>query len=479
MDDQGQKEIGETMLTRNQYFLKKATFVYFLSLIGCCVIFFHRLMPWYSFVSGVTSIVLFNVFLVRWESLWKNKNDKAFERSLFVSALCIRLCWIFLYYWFTNAVWGTPWEQPEGTSMDSTGYYYEALWARDLFDRGLGVVYLNYLSQRVSDAGYPLLLLLLNTISDSSILFTRIPNAFFDAWTTVLVYRLAGRAFDKKTGQTAAIFAVLMPMMIFYTGLTMKESLMLMLTMMSLNLGDKVIRDRRPNVRHIVSFVLCALLLLLFRDVLMGVVAVAFLSAFIISSPNLKQASQRTIVIALVVTGVLFVFGGALLQESDLLESQLAMTEGNFINRSRDNTLVSYLSKGMLFPFLFTVPFPTMVDIPGQYIQAIQNGGFYLKNILSFFCILGVVDLFVQRKWREVSFPLEFLLGYLIVLGLSSFAHSGRFHHPVLGVELIFAAYGINAIRNIRQARLFNYYLVLEFVLVIGWNWFKLKGRGL
>ena len=74
---------------------------------------------------------------------------------------------------------------------------------------------------------------------------------------------------------------------------------------------------------------------------------------------------------------------------------------------------------------------------------------------------------------------IAYLIGYLLVLSLSSFAHSGRFHHPVIPVEMIFAALGISFIRNKKQADLFDYFLFLEFLVIIFWNGFKLKGRGL
>lgn len=467
------------MKTPSQYFLKRVTVVYLLSLISCSIIFSRRIMPWYCFVSGIACIAVFHVLFVNWEQAWRNKDDKRFERAVFLSALLLRLCWIFLYYEFTSVYWDTPWEQPKGTSMDSSSYYIEAVWAKEMLDTGQGEVYFNYLKNRLSDAGYPLLLLFFNSVSDSSILFTRIPNAFFDAWTVVLVYRIAKRNFDEKTARVASIYTVLMPMLIFYSGVTMKESAMLMLTMWSLNLGDIVIKEQRRKLRDMLSFALVAFSLFFFRDVLLWVLIIAFFSAFAISSPSIKQASQRTMILVLVVSGALAIAGGVILQQFEFIESQVAMSEGNFVNRGQFNSLVSGLSKGVLFPFLLTIPFPTMVDIPGQYVQAIQNGGFYLKNIFSFFCIFGIINLFTKSKWRNSSFLLEFLIGYLIVLGFSSFAHSGRFHHPILCIELIFAAYGIHAIKNIRQAKLLNFFIALEFVIIIGWNWFKLAGRGL
>lgn len=467
------------MKTRNRYYLQRAILVYFLSLLLCSIVFYQHVMTWYAFVAGITSIILFYLLSVNWEKTWKNKDDKAFERSVFLSALLLRLCWVFLYYEFTTVFWGTPWEQPEGTKMDSVSYFNESLWAMELLDDGLFGVYLDWISTRLSDAGYPLLLMVFNKISGSSILFTRIPNALCDAWTAVLVYRLAKRNFDKNTAQLASIYTVLMPVLIFFSGVTMKESIMLMLTMWGLNLGDIIIRSRKLNVRTILSFALVAGSLFFFREVLLWVMMLAFFGSFALSSPRVKQASQRTIILVLAVTAVLLVAGGTILQQYEGIESQLAMTEDNFVNRSRDNTLVKNLSKGMLFPFLFALPFPTMTDVPGQYVQAIQNSGFFLKNIFSFFCVFGIILLFTRSEWRNSSFLLEFLIGYLIVLGFSSFTHSGRFHHPVICVELIFAAYGLYAIKTIRQAKMFNLFFFLEIVIVIGWNWFKLAGRGL
>ena len=468
------------MKTRNQYFLKRAALYYFLSLLLCSVIFSRRIMPWYSFVSGIGSIFLFCFLSVKWVKDWKNKDDKKFERRVFWSALVIRLIWILLYNAFTNIVWESPWEQPLEAKMDSYAYFYTAVWAKELLDNGQGALFLDYILQTsVSDMGYPLLLMLFNAISDSSILFTRIPNALFDAWTAVLVYRITKRNFDVKSAQVASIYTVLMPVLIFYTGATMKESVMLMLTMWGLDLGDRIIRDSRLDVLKIIGFAVIAFLLYLFRDVLTWVLLIAIFGAYAISSPRIKQASQRTIILVLVASVVMIVAGGTILQQYEAVESQLAVTEENFVYRSNTNALVSGLTKGMFAPLMFTIPFPTMVDVPGQYIQAIQNGGFFLKNILSFFCIFGIIVLLRKSKWRNSSFLLEFLIGYIIVLGMSSFAHSGRFHHPVICVEIIFAAYGMQAISTIRQAKMFNLFFIFEVIFVIGWNWFKLTGRGL
>ena len=147
------------MKTPSQYFLKRVTIVYLLTLISCSILFSRRIMPWYAFISGIASIAVFHALFVNWEKAWRSKDDKRFERAVFLSALLLRLFWIFLFYEFTSVYWDTPWEQPIGTSMDSFAYYDEAVWAKEMFDIGQGEEYFNYLRHRLSDAGYPLLLI--------------------------------------------------------------------------------------------------------------------------------------------------------------------------------------------------------------------------------------------------------------------------------------------------------------------------------
>ena len=91
-----------------------------------------------------------------------------------------------------------------------------------------------------------------------------------------------------------------------------------------------------------------------------------------------------------------------------------------------------------------------------------------------------MIVLLMSGKWREHLLPLSFLLGYLVVLTMSTFAQSERFHQPVMPFEMMFAAYGMSvAVTKKKYKRFFTYWCVLMFVAAVLWNWFKLKGRGL
>ena len=468
------------MQTLNRYFLRRATIVYIISLLVVLVAFSSHFMQWYWALMGLLEVTLFYFLSTTWELSWKNLTPKSFEKKLFLFTLITRVLWVLGFYWFTMSVWHTPWEQPIGTSMDSYAYFDESLWLAEMIRLGDISPYLAYVNP--SDAGYPVFLTLWGFITKSNILLTRLPNIFFDSWTVILTYRIAKRNFDEKTGRLAAIFTLLLPQLLFYTGVTMKESLMLMLTMWALERGDSAIRQDTFKVLSIIEFVLISLLLSFFRTALAWVIVLAFLCALVLSSERIMKASRRWIIIITIALAGVTIFGGTIIEQAEDLFEQVDSEGKNFeyrANRRGGNSLVANLSQVVFAPIMFTLPFPTMVEIEGQNIQQLQNGGYYLKNILSFFCIFSLFVLLLTKKWRGNVLIIAFLLGYLMVLALSSFAQSGRFHHPVIPMELIFASYGINCIKNRKQASWFDIFLLVEFVVIVFWNWFKLKGRGL
>ena len=468
--------------TLNRYFLGRATVVYFLSLIACCILYSSHWMEWYWILAGIVEVTVFYFLSSNLETNWSNVPTIAFERHIFSLAVVIRLLWVIGYYMFTTSVWNTPWEQPIGTSMDSIGYYDEALWLREMIINKDISPYLMYISGGLDDAGYPIFLGLLSLLTEGNIFITRLPNVLFDAWTVVLTYRIAKRNFGEKVARLGSLFVLLMPMLIFYTGVTMKESLMLMLAMWALERGDLTIRKRSFNSLCFFEFLLLTASILLFRTALAWVLMLSFICAILFSSNKIMALPRRLLIVLVLLIGGLFFFGGNILDQGTELVEQVESTGANFEYRAArkgGNVLVRNMNKAMLAPLIFTMPFPTMVTIEGQNIQQLQNGGYFMKNILSFFVLFSLFIILKRKAWGDNVMVIAYLVGYLMVLTLSSFAHSGRFHTPVIPIEMVFAALGMNMIANRRQADYFDLFLLLEFIIIIAWNGFKLKGRGL
>ncbi|MBQ2175499.1 MAG: hypothetical protein II453_10710, partial [Alphaproteobacteria bacterium] len=89
----------------------------------------------------------------------------------------------------------------------------------------------------------------------------------------------------------------------------------------------------------------------------------------------------------------------------------------------------------------------------------------------------ALVVLLIRGGWRKHVLPIALTSGYLVVLVFSNFAHSERFHFPVLALELMFAAYGITLLTN-KHKRWFTIWLVVVCIASMMWAWIQLAGRG-
>ena len=106
------------------------------------------------------------------------------------------------------------------------------------------------------------------------------------------------------------------------------------------------------------------------------------------------------------------------------------------------------------------------------------NGACFIKNVLSGLTILALFLLLIRGDWRHHVLPISVMCGYLVVLVFSNFAHSERFHYPVLALELMFAAYGVSQLTN-KHKRWYMIWLFGICIANIAWAWIKLAGRGL
>jgi hypothetical protein len=186
-----------------------------------------------------------------------------------------------------------------------------------------------------------------------------------------------------------------------------------------------------------------------------------------------------------VVVLVMFVsIGGQMKSQFDVMYGKVlgdAQTENMEwrSNRKGGNELAKYAGAAVFAPLIVTIPFPTMVAAnPDQVYQMQMAGGNFIKNVISFFVIFVLFWLVFNKEWRKHAFILFFMLGYLAVLVMSGYAQSGRFHMPIMPLEVLFAAYGITILPK-NKRHWFNYALIFEFMVCIAWQWFKLKGRGL
>ena len=78
----------------------------------------------------------------------------------------------------------------------------------------------------ISDRGFPIYLSLVYYLLGDSVIIPRLINAVLGAMTVVFTYNLARRNYGENVARIAAIMAMLMPNLIYYCGVHLKETLM-------------------------------------------------------------------------------------------------------------------------------------------------------------------------------------------------------------------------------------------------------------
>lgn len=481
---------------------KYAVITYVLALVAVSFLYSNYMLPWYYMLSGVVSIVAFFIYgsnVTKRTSVMQMRSQKSFEKRIFLVAFIPRLLFMLLLYYLFMTHYGNVFgfETADAPFYDILGQDFATsirngefveMWrntnkSTDISDMGygvyVGVIYwLTGSNGVLNENGYG--------GEQGSILAVRLLKCIWSALTVFLIYRLAKRNFGEQTGRIAAIFCALWPNFWYYCGVHLKETEMVFLAVLFVEQADQMLRSRQFTAWKVLPVLLVGAAMFTFRTPLALVAILALLFSVVMSSNRVVNWGKRIIVggLAIILIGV--TMGNRIHENADELLKRVQMNEqkSNMEWRGRrtdGNSFAKYASSAVFAPLIFSIPFPSFVrPFDGQDHLQILNGGNFVKNIISFFTIFAMVMLLLSGKWRDHLLPLAFLLGYLVVLTMSTFAQSERFHQPIIPFEFMFAAYGMSiAVTKLKYKRWFTYWCGLMFIAAIAWNWFKLAGRGL
>ena len=434
-------------------------------------------MMWWVF--GLVEVIGFFYFANQLTRQWGKLSTKKFGKQLFKTAFVIRLVWMVFSYFFYTYMTGQPFEFDAG---DALGYHDEAMWVHQLINEGNLQAFFTYLDGRFSDMGYTFYLGWQYWITGDSIFIERLLKVLYGAYTCVLVYKLTVRNFGEETGRMAAIFCMLMPNLILYTGLHTKEVEMVLLTVAFMERSDWMFRNKQFNFAEIAPPIVLAGSLFFFRTVLGATAIFALFTTLLFTSTKVLGMGKRVILIVWVLLTVGYFVGSRLSTEVEQVwkarEANQAASMEWRSTRDNGNKFAKYATGAVFAPIIFIIPFPTIIETPGQENQKIINGGNFVKNILAFFVIFAMIWIFKEGKWREYITMGAFTIGYLMIIAMSSFAQSERFHQPALPFLLVFAAFGISKVTT-TQKKYFTWYMAFIFIAIVAWSWFKLAGRGM
>ena len=448
--------------------------IYFISLAIVSIIFINHMMKFDFLIIGIAWILLFFLLSVRYTRKWADIPEKNYIRKLFFTALTFRIVWVLFSYIYYFIKTGLPFEFG---SSDALAYHDAAIWMKEI---GWSQT-MDYLSTKsIADSGYPIYLTILYTIFGDSVLIVRILKAVLGAWSCVILYKLASRNVGEEAGRMAGIFCCLMPNLIMYCGLHLKEIEMIFLTIAALERADNLLRTKVTFWKVLLVAAL-VISLFTFRTVLGLTVIFAIGTSLVFSSSTMMSSWNRVVLITWAIIAIMVMAGGTIANEAQSLweyrsENQTAKRDWQV---RKGVEWAKYATGTVMAPMMFVLPFPTMVDVDEQYNQQLIHAGNFVKNFMGIFVIIAVFDAILRRKnWRDLSLLGSFVISYLGVICMSGFANSERFLLPGLPFLLIMAAYGISILDKSYFKWVKLWYWVVP-VMVIGWAVFKLGSRGI
>ena len=456
-------------------FSTRAIVCYLITLVLVSIFFMNYAMPFQFVLFGLAAVLLFFLYSTKLTMFWQRFSPQQFVKKLFTTSLVIRLAYVVFIYFYYIAMTGQPHMYHPGDEL-----YYQnqaTLW----HDHGLETFMEWNIGTEYSDMGFMWLLAFEYLLFGTNVLPARLIKCVISAFTCVLMYHLAKRNFGESVGRMTAIFCMLMPNMWYYCGVTLKETEMTFLTILFVERADAALKANRITFKGLLFPSLVMIVMFMFRTALAAVLVAAFAAALIFSSKKQLKLGAKIAYIVIFVIWMFFTVGAQMIQESQqMFASRQELQEVGYQNRAVQeggNTFAKYASASIFAPLIFTIPFSSMVNIPNQENQMMMNGTNFIKNVMSGFTIFALFFLLFNKEWRKHVLPIAVMCGYLVVLVFSNFAHSERFHFPIIAFEYMFAAYGITQLTN-KHKRWYTFWLIGVCVANIAWALIKLRGRG-
>ena len=457
-----------------RYFSTRAIICYVVTLALVSVAFMRYVMPFQFMLFGLVPVLVFFVYGSRLTMDWFKFSTRSFTKKLFLTALILRVVYVVFIYFYYLEMTGKPHAYYPGDELLYT--YIGTLW------REFGAVETAHLMKEYritfSDSGYCWWLGFENLLLGTHVLPPRILKCFIDAFSCVLMYNLAKRNFGEAAGRLTAVLCMLMPNMWYYCGVTLKETEMSFLVILFTERADAALHSPKITIGNIILPGIVILVMFAFRTALAAVLMAALVGALILSSGKQLQAWKKVLYSAVFTIWMTLTVGTEMIQEAqELWEARTENQTTGYEWRAETNSFAKYATASVFAPLIFTIPFSSMVATPSQENQMMMNGASFIKNIMSGLTILALFLLLKRGDWRKHVLPIAVMCGYLVVLVFSNFAHSERFHFPVLALELMFAAFGVTQLTN-KHKRWYVIWLVGICVANVAWAWIKLAGRG-
>ena len=433
--------------------------------------------------AGILVVIFFLICLNYTLHNWLVLSARRFLRTLFAWSLILRVLTMVVLYFVFKHLTGTPFSIGD---FDEYSYHTAATdlayhWRQAHF----GIM--TYIPFGFAYSGYPTFCAILYFLLGSSTILARIANCIIGSLSVLLTYKIARDLWGECIGRTAGIIAMLFPLMVFYSGVQLKDTI---LTFLVLWVTYNVIKwgsGKKIKFWQLVLVIGAVVSMFTFRTVV-GIITISCILIYsVIPKSKSLYSNMRKVAagIAVILLSLLLLLGmrgekptlNRLVRGYGLAEYRAAQwgTSGSDIS--------GYASFNLFSVIAFPAPFPTLVDIPLDTTSAPLRGEYYhigtmlVWNILSFFALIGIFSA-IKKRFHSSLLLWLFTLFYLLTLTQSNFIMHERFRLVIAPFLIIFTAVGLYKASR-EKMWWWILYLLGNAILIFGWNYYRLAGRGM
>ena len=447
------------------------------------VYFFEYLMPLHWLIINAIVIIFSILSFYKINIRWKEIDRKLFGKKLFKLSLIINLISLGFVYLLCYLYNGTFFEPG---AADSVSYHTTGgVLAKNFGNGNYSLV--QYLDVRdYSDYGYNVFLGTIYFIFGPYTLVARLFNVLFLTLTVNSIFKLTEIIYDLKIAKTASLLTAFTPLLLFFVGVNLKESVMIFLLVAATLFSVSILVANENSTKNFMFLVLSVILLFFFRTVL-GVVFVSSFFVFYLVNLQAKNNSVRFFsiigVFACIIVILFFLddigVTKNILRVYDHYDSQTDVELSDKISRSSGVGLS--VQKVLVIPLLFIsvliAPFSTMVFLDNQVQIAWLSSGNLMKNIFAFYAIFGLWYS-IKHFRKKAAIIICIIIGYSLVIAISAQSTSTRFQLVSLPFLNIFTAVGLHKLQE-DKIKYWHIYLFVIFIAIFAWNYFKLSIRNL
>jgi 4-amino-4-deoxy-L-arabinose transferase-like glycosyltransferase len=438
-------------------------------------------MPVHWLVFGFFAVVISFGLFEYFNSRFSRVESKVIVKKLFKISLATNVFTVLLLYLLFRLYNGTEFE-PE--AADSLNYDEHGKVLSEMFRNGDFDIKKYLYDSDYSDYGYNVFLGIIYSIFGPYALVGRLANALIGALMVVTLYRATELLTDKNTAKTSALLLTFAPFSLFYVSVNMKEILMIYILLQATYYLIKITKVSLSNKLDSVLLGFYTILLFFFRTPL----AMAFiLSMFVyiyLGLQNKTSLYKLISVLSFIVSfAVILVFISKLglsSQISEIIDQSSGQYDAELNEKMKSGGRFGLsLDKAAIIPVIFisvlAAPFTTFTLVDNQDLIAWLLPGCLSKNILVFFALIGILNS-IKHNFRAHSLILGITVSYQLILAVSAVSTSGRYQLVTLPFLCFFMAIGIEKYHP-KKTNLFLLYLFAMFLVIIGWNYFKLSIR--